>query len=146
MLGFCLWERVSFNLFVVSIQFFIAKFDRSFFFVYSGGVGKTSMIYSLVFEEFYEQVPSKCEEITIPPEVTPVHIPTEIVDYSGEYLATLLTTKVSETGLNNFYFSCLAQEQSEKELMEEIKKASVICIVYSIDNDITIDKVFFVVF
>lgn len=41
------------------------------------------MIYSLVFEEFYEQVPPKCEEITIPPEVTPVHIPTEIVDYSG---------------------------------------------------------------
>ncbi len=49
-----------------------------------GGVGKTSMIYSLVFEEFYEQVPPKCEEITIPPEVTPVHIPTEIVDYSGK--------------------------------------------------------------
>ena len=42
------------------------------------------MIYSLVFEEFYEQVPPKCEEITIPPEVTPVHIPTEIVDYSGK--------------------------------------------------------------
>ncbi|KAI2804670.1 Mitochondrial Rho GTPase 2 [Blomia tropicalis] len=80
------------------------------------GVGKTSMIYSLVFEEFYEQVPPKCEEITIPPEVTPVHIPTEIVDYS-------------------------AQEQTEKELMEEMRKASVICIVYSVENEISIDKI-----
>lgn len=58
--------------------------SKSSLFLSVGGVGKTSMIYSLVFEEFYEQVPPKCEEITIPPEVTPVHIPTEIVDYSGK--------------------------------------------------------------
>ena len=42
------------------------------------------MIYSLVFEEFNEEVPPRFEEITIPPEVTPVHISTEIVDYSGK--------------------------------------------------------------
>lgn len=41
------------------------------------------MIYSLVFEEFDEQVPAKFDEITIPAEVTPVNIPTIIVDYSG---------------------------------------------------------------
>lgn len=74
------------------------------------------MIYSLVFEDFYDQVPPKCEEITIPPEVTPVNIATEIVDFS-------------------------AQEQTENELAIEIKKASVICIVYAIDNDATIDRV-----
>ena len=82
----------------------------------SGEVGKTSMIYSLVFEEFDEEVPAKFEEITIPAEVTPVNIPTVIVDYS-------------------------AQEQSEKDLYEELQRASVICIVYAIDNEITIDKI-----
>nr|XP_027204426.1 mitochondrial Rho GTPase 1-A-like [Dermatophagoides pteronyssinus] len=79
-------------------------------------VGKTSMIYSLVFEEFDEEVPAKFEEITIPAEVTPVNIPTVIVDYS-------------------------AQEQSEKDLYEELQRASVICIVYAIDNEVTIDKI-----
>ncbi|OTF79727.1 mitochondrial Rho GTPase 1-like protein [Euroglyphus maynei] len=79
-------------------------------------VGKTSMIYSLVFEEFDEEVPPKFEEITIPAEVTPVNIPTVIVDYS-------------------------AQEQSEKELFEELQRASVICIVYAINNEMTIDKI-----
>lgn len=74
------------------------------------------MIYSLVFEEFDEEVPAKFEEITIPAEVTPVNIPTVIVDYS-------------------------AQEQSEKELYEELRRASVICIVYAIDNEMTIDKI-----
>jgi mitochondrial Rho GTPase 1 len=47
------------------------------------GVGKTSLILSLVSEEFAEDVPFRAEEITIPPDVTPEHIPTNIVDYSG---------------------------------------------------------------
>lgn len=80
------------------------------------GVGKTSMVYSLVFEEFNEEVPPKLEEITIPAEITPVNVPTVIVDYS-------------------------AQVQDDKELIDELKKASVICVVYSIDNDISIDKI-----
>ena len=95
------------------------------------------MIYSLVFEEFYEQVPPKCEEITIPPEVTPVHIPTEIVDYSG---MSVSGSSVEAPVIMRVLLPA-AQEQTEKELIEEIKKASVICIVYSIDNDATIDKV-----
>lgn len=78
----------------------------------SGGVGKTSLILSLVSEEFpeevrnfncvyclssdvsdvykrsrciryYCQVPARCEEITIPADVTPEKVPTHIVDYSG---------------------------------------------------------------
>lgn len=48
------------------------------------GVGKTSLILSLVSEEFPEDVPGKAEEITIPADVTPEQVPTNIVDYSGE--------------------------------------------------------------
>lgn len=46
-------------------------------------VGKTSLILSLVSEEFPEDVPPKAEEITIPADVTPEQVPTHIVDYSG---------------------------------------------------------------
>ena len=44
--------------------------------------GKTSLILSLVNEEFSEEVPSKAEEITIPADVTSEHEPTHIVDHS----------------------------------------------------------------
>lgn len=46
-------------------------------------VGKTSLILSLVSEEFNEDVPPKAEEITIPADVTPEQVPTHIVDFSG---------------------------------------------------------------
>uniref|UniRef100_A0A8C1JCM7 Mitochondrial Rho GTPase n=1 Tax=Cyprinus carpio TaxID=7962 RepID=A0A8C1JCM7_CYPCA len=46
-------------------------------------VGKTSLIMSLVGEEFPEKVPLRAEEITIPADVTPEKVPTHIVDYSG---------------------------------------------------------------
>ena len=46
-------------------------------------VGKTSLIMSLVSEEFPEDVPPRAEEITIPADVTPERVPTHIVDYSG---------------------------------------------------------------
>ncbi|ERL91674.1 hypothetical protein D910_09002 [Dendroctonus ponderosae] len=42
------------------------------------GVGKTSLILSLVSEEFPENVPAKAEEITIPADVTPEQVPTNI--------------------------------------------------------------------
>ncbi|KAK7929946.1 hypothetical protein WMY93_006341 [Mugilogobius chulae] len=45
-------------------------------------VGKTSLIMSLVSEEFPEVVPYRAEEITIPADVTPERVPTHIVDYS----------------------------------------------------------------
>lgn len=48
------------------------------------GVGKTSLILSLVSEEFPEDVPPKAEEITIPADVTPEQVPTNIVDYNGK--------------------------------------------------------------
>lgn len=48
------------------------------------GAGKTSLILSLVSEEFPEDVPPKAEEITIPADVTPEQVPTNIVDYNGK--------------------------------------------------------------
>ncbi|KAG0417494.1 hypothetical protein HPB47_005558, partial [Ixodes persulcatus] len=56
------------------------------------GVGKTSLILSLVSEQFPEDVPPRAEEITIPADVTP-------------------------------------------------EKANVVCIVYAVDDDDTIDKI-----
>lgn len=79
------------------------------------GVGKTSLILSLVSEEFPENVPPKAEEITIPADVTPEQVPTNIVDYS-------------------------AAEQSDEDLNEQIKKASVVCVVYSVDDEDSIDR------
>ncbi|KAI5721387.1 hypothetical protein M8J77_020147 [Diaphorina citri] len=78
-------------------------------------VGKTSLILSLVSEEFPELVPSKAEEITIPPDVTPEMVPTHIVDYSEV-------------------------DQTVDELTEEIQKAHVICLVYSVVDDASIDR------
>jgi len=45
-------------------------------------VGKTSVILSLVSEEFSDIVPPRSEEITIPADVTPEMVPTHIVDYT----------------------------------------------------------------
>uniref|UniRef100_A0A8C7XPY0 Mitochondrial Rho GTPase n=1 Tax=Oryzias sinensis TaxID=183150 RepID=A0A8C7XPY0_9TELE len=71
-------------------------------------VGKTSLIMSLVGEEFPEEVPPRAEEITIPADVTPERVPTHIVDYSGDMKKT---------------------------------KANVVCVVYDVTNEDTIDKV-----
>lgn len=80
------------------------------------GVGKTSLILSLVSEEFPEEVPPKAEEITIPADVTPEHVPTNIVDYTS-------------------------MEQNEENLLEEIQKAHVVCVVYAVDDEITLDRI-----
>ncbi|KAG7487068.1 mitochondrial Rho GTPase 1-A-like isoform X1 [Solea senegalensis] len=79
-------------------------------------VGKTSLIMSLVSEEFPEVVPYRAEEITIPADVTPERVPTHIVDYSEA-------------------------EQTDEQLFQEISKANVICIVYSVNNKKSIEKV-----
>uniref|UniRef100_A0A6Q2YYF9 Mitochondrial Rho GTPase n=1 Tax=Esox lucius TaxID=8010 RepID=A0A6Q2YYF9_ESOLU len=79
-------------------------------------VGKTSLIMSLVGEEFPEHVPLRAEEITIPADVTPEKVPTHIVDYS-------------ET------------EQTDDVLREEIVKANVVCVVYDVTQEETIDKI-----
>ncbi|XP_055507526.1 mitochondrial Rho GTPase 2 [Leucoraja erinacea] len=79
-------------------------------------VGKTSLIMSLVSEEFPEQVPARAEEITIPGDVTPERIPTHIIDYS-------------------------ASEQTEDELQDEINRANVVCVVYDVNQESTIEKI-----
>uniref|UniRef100_A0A3P9HKS5 Mitochondrial Rho GTPase n=1 Tax=Oryzias latipes TaxID=8090 RepID=A0A3P9HKS5_ORYLA len=62
------------------------------------------------------QVPYRAEEITIPADVTPERVPTHIVDYSEA-------------------------EQTDEQLFQEISKANVICIVYSVNNKKSIEKV-----
>ncbi|CAF90509.1 unnamed protein product, partial [Tetraodon nigroviridis] len=79
-------------------------------------VGKTSLIMSLVSEEFPNVVPYRAEEITIPADVTPEKVPTHIVDYSEA-------------------------EQTDEQLFQEISKANVICIVYSVNDKKSIEKV-----
>ncbi|XP_061847937.1 mitochondrial Rho GTPase 2 isoform X2 [Colius striatus] len=79
-------------------------------------VGKTSLIMALVGEEFPEEVPPRAEEITIPADVTPEKVPTHIVDYSES-------------------------EQTEDELQEEISKANVVCVVYDVTQEATIEKI-----
>ncbi|XP_038618481.1 mitochondrial Rho GTPase 2 [Tachyglossus aculeatus] len=79
-------------------------------------VGKTSLIMALVGEEFPEEVPPRAEEITIPADVTPEKVPTHIVDYSEA-------------------------EQTEEELQDEILKANVVCVVYDVSEETTIDKI-----
>uniref|UniRef100_A0A2I3TCN8 Mitochondrial Rho GTPase n=1 Tax=Pan troglodytes TaxID=9598 RepID=A0A2I3TCN8_PANTR len=70
-------------------------------------VGKTSLILSLVGEEFPEEVPPRAEEITIPADVTPEKVPTHIVDYSEA-------------------------EQTDEELREEIHKVPVVRFAFQI--------------
>ncbi|XP_041362317.1 mitochondrial Rho GTPase 1-like isoform X2 [Gigantopelta aegis] len=91
------------------------KKDVRILLVGDDGVGKTSLILSLVSEEFAEEVPAKAEEITIPADVTPEHVPTHIVDSSG-------------------------QEQNEVALREEISKASVVCVVYAVTDEDTVQR------
>uniref|UniRef100_A0A8C0WRS9 Uncharacterized protein n=1 Tax=Castor canadensis TaxID=51338 RepID=A0A8C0WRS9_CASCN len=62
------------------------------------------------------QVPARAEEITIPADVTPERVPTHIVDYSEA-------------------------EQTEEELQDEIHKANVVCVVYDVSEEATIEKV-----
>ncbi|XP_044835583.1 mitochondrial Rho GTPase 2 isoform X2 [Mauremys mutica] len=71
---------------------------------------------ALVGEEFPEEVPPRAEEITIPADVTPEKVPTHIVDYSES-------------------------EQTEEELQEEITKANVVCVVYDVTVEATIEKI-----
>uniref|UniRef100_A0A3B3VWL1 Ras homolog family member T1a n=1 Tax=Poecilia latipinna TaxID=48699 RepID=A0A3B3VWL1_9TELE len=64
---------------------------------------------SLVREEFPNKVPLRVKEITIPADMTPERVRTHIVDYSEA-------------------------EQTKEQLYQEISKANVICIVYSVNN------------
>lgn len=79
-------------------------------------VGKTSLILSLVSEEFADDVPPRAEEITIPADVTPEKVPTHIVDFSSS-----------------------AQEAAQ--LYEELGKANVVCLIYDLNKLDTLKEV-----
>jgi len=87
------------------------------------GVGKTSLILSLVSEQFIDEhdtsfeLPTRLESILIPPEVTLENVPGIIIDYSS-------------------------REQTEDELVNEIKRASVICLVYAMNDEESKQKLF----
>lgn len=112
------------------------------------GVGKTSLILSLVSEEYAEDVPCKAEEITIPADVTPEQVPTHIVDYSGTrqkclYIIFIKVIFILVDNINNASFATFvftAAEQTEDQLTDEIQKAHVICVVYSVVDEDTLDR------
>ncbi|KAI1724583.1 EF hand associated domain-containing protein [Ditylenchus destructor] len=80
------------------------------------GVGKTTIITALLDDRFCEDVPARIETILIPPDVTPDGVVTEIIDYSP-------------------------REQDENALIGLIKRANVICIVYSVLETGSIDRI-----
>ncbi|EAU85755.2 mitochondrial Rho 1 [Coprinopsis cinerea okayama7 len=80
------------------------------------GVGKSTIITSLIKESFVSHVQHIVPEVTIPPEVTPENITTYIVD--------------SGAGPND-----------RVHLESEIRKAHVICVVYAIDNPNSFDRI-----
>ncbi|KAF7985581.1 hypothetical protein HWV62_3865 [Athelia sp. TMB] len=80
------------------------------------GVGKSTIVTSLIKESFVAHVQHVVPEVTIPPEVTPENVTTYIVD-SG------------------------AGPQDRLHLESEIRKAHVICVVYSIDNPNSFDRI-----
>ncbi|EDV19136.1 uncharacterized protein TRIADDRAFT_34083 [Trichoplax adhaerens] len=92
------------------------KKDVRILLVGDAGSGKTSLISSLVTEEFQDQVPDRAEEITIPADVTPEKVPTHIADYSEK-------------------------EQSDEDLTHSLKRANVVCLVYAVNNEESIERI-----
>lgn len=80
------------------------------------GVGKSTIITSLIKEAYVAHVQHIVPEVTIPPEVTPENVTTYIVD-SG------------------------AGPLDRNHLETEIRKAHVICVVYAVDNPNSFQRV-----
>ncbi|KAF7314342.1 hypothetical protein MKEN_00906800 [Mycena kentingensis (nom. inval.)] len=80
------------------------------------GVGKSTIVTSLIKEAYVSHVQHVVPEVTIPPEVTPENVTTYIVD-SG------------------------AGPDDRAHLESEIRKAHVICVVYSVDNPNSFDRI-----
>lgn len=104
------------------------------------GVGKSSIITSLIKESFVSnvsllvckveligQVQHVVPEVTIPPEVTPENVTTSIVDTSCKYLAQCVLT--------------LANPKSRPHLLSQLTRAHVICLVYSVSEPTSFDRV-----
>lgn len=101
------------------------------------GVGKTSLILSLVSEEFPEDVPPKAEEITIPANVTPEQVPTNIVDYSRKYYY------YSDTKICNVIYTCAKKVRKGGHIMANnlLLSKVVSMLVFFMSSDIIVYKV-----
>uniref|UniRef100_A0A7I4YIZ6 Mitochondrial Rho GTPase n=1 Tax=Haemonchus contortus TaxID=6289 RepID=A0A7I4YIZ6_HAECO len=80
------------------------------------GVGKTSLVMSLLEDEWVENVPAKLDRVLIPADVTPENVTTSIVD-------------------------CSVGNEGEPYIVNELKQANVVCIVYTVSDDNTIKRV-----
>lgn len=82
------------------------------------GVGKSTIITSLIKESFVQHVQHVVPEVTIPPEVTPENVTTCIIDSSSS-----------------------SSPSSRQHLLSTLPRAHVICLVYSIADPATFDRV-----
>lgn len=83
----------------------------------------------------HSQVQHVVPEVTIPPEVTPENVTTYIVDSGGLPVTPTRVLKVQLTHRRE------AGPQDRLHLESEIRKAHVICVVYSIDNPNSFDRI-----
>jgi mitochondrial Rho GTPase 1 len=87
-----------------------------FFHIYIDGVGKSTLVTSLIREAFVENVPEIVPEVTIPPDVTMEKVMTHIVDSSSKI-------------------------QYRELLEDEMRRAHVICVVYDVTREETFDRI-----
>ncbi|KAG8935543.1 ERMES complex Ca(2+)-binding regulatory GTPase gem1 [Tulasnella sp. 418] len=80
------------------------------------GVGKSTIVTTLIKESFIANVQHVVPEVTIPPEVTPEKVTTHIIDTSPG-------------------------PQDRPHLDTELRKAHAICLVYAIDNPNSFDRI-----
>jgi hypothetical protein len=93
----------------------------------------------LLHDNFVENVPARCDRVVIPPDVSPEGVLTEIIDYSCKYFRWIFDIPVGT-------IFCIAREQTEDDLMLQIQNANVICIVYSVRDTETMNRVCFYLF
>lgn len=98
-------------------------------------VVQVSLIHKRVRQPFYRliQVQHIVPEVTIPPEVTPENVTTYIVDSGCTSQFTPLW--------GGLYNALTGDPEDKPHLESEIRKAHVICVVYSIDNANSFDRI-----
>ncbi|PVV02810.1 hypothetical protein BB560_002724 [Smittium megazygosporum] len=80
------------------------------------GTGKSSLVTSFIKEDFLPNVQKIVPEVTIPPEVTPENVTTHIIDTQSGY-------------------------EHRARLEAEIQKANVLCLVYSVINRDSFERI-----
>ncbi|CAJ0574624.1 unnamed protein product, partial [Mesorhabditis spiculigera] len=80
------------------------------------GVGKTSLLMTLLADEYYEDVPAAMDPVVIQADLTPEKAVTSIVDTSSTV-------------------------HDEDAICSELESSNVICIVYDVNSEASIDKI-----